>query len=860
MSGWFGALRARWWMGLLGLCLVSCGGGGGGGDGGGSGYAVTFDPSVLSANLQAGTSSTLTVRATATNPGVFSGTLYVFVVDPSRVLTGTVNLSTISGSSMAATVYTSATLGQGRHQGTFQVQLCQDSACARQYAGSPVPLSYDFNVAPAPLSAAAATTPNQTVHQGGAVATTTQVFVGGPGLSWTASASASWLVVNNASGTGPGSFTVGYAPAGLPIALHAASVTVRASDGQTVALPFTMQVLPVEFALTSGVPTFSAVNGAPIAPQNLGFELNNGVPSPWTASGAAPWMLVSALSGTTPALIQLQPDPSRSRLASGAYTSDLVLSSPGVPERSVSSTLNLTLPTLSAPSAVLNLGGTNGRDIAPANVALSLNTGARAWPWTMSSLPAWLTSPATTGNVNQSGTTVSIAANPDGVSAGSVSATVTLSATVNGDTVTLPLTVNLNADQRRLLVSDWGVGLVATPSGTVLSRSITVRDSFGASLPWTAVSDSPWLSVTASGNTGAGTTATLQADPAALSNETLSVATVTLSSPVSGTSPAVVRVALWKSATGRTLTQMFPLAYTNLVADRIRPYVYAHNDGTTIDVYHVYTGARVDTINVGSAQLSRMAVSADGSRLYVTERLARGVAVIDLATRTRIATWELGGQPDADAQLLSMRPNGVEVVMLSGGRTFAADGRVLAATGIGGLLTASADGRRLYVQDTVAAPTVFDAYDVDYSAISGGVLMIRHRLHAGSTDSGSYGRDIAVSPDGTRLYAGVAPPYECVRLDTETLRFVGNGLPGVTPVYVNNVEVAADGRVICASVGSDDNNTIEVFAVDGGLLQTHNSRVTGRRLRNSQMVVSADGMVVVAPLEPSGILFVPIAP
>ena len=41
--------------------------------------------------------------------------------------------------------------------------------------------------------------------------------------------------------------------------------------------------------------------------------------------------------------------------------------------------------------------------------------------------------------------------------------------------VVLPLTVNLNADQRRLLPSEWGVALASTPTGTALSRTLTKK-------------------------------------------------------------------------------------------------------------------------------------------------------------------------------------------------------------------------------------------------------------------------------------------------------------------------------------------------------------------------------------------------
>lgn len=415
-------------------------------------------------------------------------------------------------------------------------------------------------------------------------------------------------------------------------------MTVRAADGQTVEVPFTLEVLPSQFVVTSGVPSFAAINGAPIMPQTLSFDLNNGVVSPW--------MVASTLSGTTPASVSLQPDPGASALAGGTYTADSVLSSPGIADKTVTASLSLTKATLSAPSTSLTLGGSKGRNLdVPQSMAVSLNTGTRSWPWTLSALPAWLSTTTPSGSANQSGTAVNVAPDLAGVAAGSTSATVTLSATVNGDV---------------------------------------------------------------------------------------------------------------------------------------------------------------------------------GSRLFALDTTNGAIAVVDLASRTKVASWTLGSAVSAQTSLLVIRPNGVDVVLVGNGHAYS-EGRDLGLSGvISGLLTASSDGRRVYVQETGGAPSMFYAYDVDYSAISGGVPMVS--CQATGVSSGAYGRDIAVSGDGTRLYVGMAPPFRCALVDPVTLRTIG-GLPGVDSIYLNNIEVASDGRTICGGVSSlNSTNSIEVHAVDGTLQKTFTLR------------------------------------
>ena len=71
----------RFLAGLGAVCVAlfvgACGGGGGGGDSGGG--ALSFSPSTLTANIEAGTSATLTVRATAADVSIFTGVVYVYI-------------------------------------------------------------------------------------------------------------------------------------------------------------------------------------------------------------------------------------------------------------------------------------------------------------------------------------------------------------------------------------------------------------------------------------------------------------------------------------------------------------------------------------------------------------------------------------------------------------------------------------------------------------------------------------------------------------------------------------------------------------------------------------------------------------
>jgi hypothetical protein len=856
---------------LLSVVLVACGGGGeSNGDNGGSSAPVSFAPSSATANFAAGTSATVTVQTKVVTPSAFSGgTIFVYVVDTNHVLSGALNLVQLDSMTFSATIYTSSTLPPGHYTGTFQIQLCRDANCTSQYAGSPVALPYDFMVtaSTAPLSASALTSTQASMYLGGSGPSDVTVSVKGAGLNWTASTTSGWLKLTNGHGTGSGSFAVSYVPSGLGTGAYTDRVTVTSSDGQLAYVDFALQVLPVQFVVTSGNPTFSAINGATIAPQNLDFKLANNATVPWTATSSASWMIATPLSGTTPSFISLQPDPTIGPLASGSYTADLVLSSTGIPNKTITSKLSLIAPTLSAPATTVNLGGPKGRDLTAQSLAISLNTGAQPWPWSLSSLPSWLSSSTLTGFVDQNSTTLNFAPNLTSATPGSVSGLVTATAHVNGDTISLPITVNLNLDEHKLLMSEWGVGLASSPTGSVLTRTLTVRDNFGAATAWSASSDAAWLSVTSNGSTNQSPQLVLTADPTSLPTGTVSYANVTISSSTSGVSPAVVRVALWNdTATAAAMTKL-STNYLHIVADKIRPYIYVNAEATAIDVYNAYTAAKIATIpNVG-AVLGEMAVSADGSILYAVDTASHSLSVVNLQSLAVVASWpltntyfSLGGY----TTLFTVRTNGVDVVVL-GDQTAYSNGRQLGNSGIGGSwlyspsqsLAASRDGRSIYAQDAGLSPASAFAYDLDYSAISGGVLMVGARAN-GFMMSAANGKDIAVSADGTRIYTASGAPYSCSILNAANLSSIGS-LPGGSS-YPNNVEVTSDGRVICGIFGWYSTYDFWVHSSAGALLQGYKIAGYAKALRDKMMVTTPDGLIVAAQTDDPLLAFVVIGP
>lgn len=873
----------RRWLGMaaMAVLLAACGGGGGGdsssgggvvggGGGGGavtppppppapSGPALVFTPSKMTATVEAGVSATVSVEATVQRPADFTGTVYTMVTDSANVILPGARLLASTATQYTATVQTSPSLAAGSYKGTFTVKMCKDSACASQYPGSPMDLPYEFTVTapkPAALTAAPQTTLSATMHFGDTAAQRASVNVGGNNLQWSAASSVAWAKLSNNSGTGAGAFDVDFLAAGLSAGSYTGEITVSSADGQSVKLPVSLTMLPTAFQTAASGYTFNAVNGAPISSQDISITLSNQASAQWSAASDTAWLAVSPASGTTPGTATLSVDPAKGTLASGTYTANLTLSSPNAANSVAPVQLNLTKPSLTSSVPAITLGGTYGRDFASVPLTLTLNTKTNSWPWKLLGAPPWAQFSATSGSVNESGVTLSVTPSDVPGTVGSATVMLAPQATVNGDTATAGVALTLNRDQRKLVPSLTGVAMVSTPGWSRLSRTLTVSDNFGLGADWSAASDQGWLAAVRTGDT-----LTLTANPAALPLDTISYATVTLSSSTAGVAaPEKIRIALWRGSAAPAPLTKLAAGYTRAVADPIRPIVYVHNGGSTIDAYNLYTGQKTATVSLGTT-LGDMTVSQDGAHLYAYDLNRPGVVVLDLGTMTTssAAGWSLPKAVSSADRILSIRPNGVELLLTSSGVYRASDGRSTASLGffapaVAASMAATPDGKRVYTQDTGASPSVANMLAVDYSEMSGGALFA---AKSASGSGGGNGADIAVNVDGSRVYTANGTPSSCAVLDAK-LAAAGT-LPGgeATP---NNVEVDSYGRVYCGATGASGTADVWMHDANGLLLKSFRLAGAGHALLQRQLVVSGDGMLVIGLTDDPAVTIVAVGP
>lgn len=293
----------------------------------------------------------------------------------------------------------------------------------------------------------------------------------------------------------------------------------------------------------------------------------------------------------------------------------------------------------------LNVGGTNPRT-CDAIVSVQDDGG-------------WLQASPATVTLGTTTTVFTVTARP-GYPAGSHAGQVTVSCVIDGVVLSTQIPAALAVDEHRLMPSAVGVALLSTPTRLSLARLVRIGDSLGrAAVPWTAASDQPWLTVTPSGT--APGTLQLTADPSGLGAGT-HLAWVTLSSSDATVMPTE-RIRVGLTVLGADPGPAFLAGYFGaLVTSPVEPVVFAVAGNTDVVGYDLNTGAVVRTFSHVATTASRLAVSGDGTLLYVWDSGAFQVAEVDAATGAVTRTFASGAKgiwyPDPQSGLAWVHPAG----------------------------------------------------------------------------------------------------------------------------------------------------------------------------------------------------------
>jgi hypothetical protein len=162
-------------------------------------------------------------------------------------------------------------------------------------------------------------------------------------------------------------------------------------------------------------------------------------------------------------------------------------------------------PALSVSPSSLSFSGTAGGSSPAAKTLTVTNSGGGTMNWTASESASWLSVSPASGTNNG---TITVTPSITGLAAGTYTTDVTVTATgAGGSPKTIPVTFTVDpATPPTLTVSPTSLSFTATQGGSnPAAKTLSVSNTGGGSMDWTATDGAAWLSLSPTSGTNAGT-------------------------------------------------------------------------------------------------------------------------------------------------------------------------------------------------------------------------------------------------------------------------------------------------------------------------------------------------------------------
>jgi hypothetical protein len=259
--------------------------------------------------------------------------------------------------------------------------------------------------------------------------------------------------------------------------------------------------LPPTVSVSTAALSFSGVAGGSNPATQTATVSNAGSGTlNWTASSNQSWLTVSPASGANSGTLTVGANVGS--LAAGTYNGAITVAGGGA-----SQTIAVTFtvagpPSLSVSTTALSFSGVAGGSNPATQTANVSNSGSGTLNWTASSSQSWLTvSPASGTNSGA----LTVGANLSGLGAATYNGVITV--TGGGSTKTIAVSLTVSAAQPATLsLSTSSLTFSATAgAGNPPAQTVSVSNTGGGTLSWTASSSQSWLTVSPASGTNAGT-------------------------------------------------------------------------------------------------------------------------------------------------------------------------------------------------------------------------------------------------------------------------------------------------------------------------------------------------------------------
>ncbi|MFN7923114.1 MAG: BACON domain-containing carbohydrate-binding protein, partial [Bryobacteraceae bacterium] len=357
---------------------------------------------------------------------------------------------------------------------------------------------------------------------------------GGGTLNWTATSNQPWLTLTPS----PNSVSAAVYTAGLAPNTYNATITIAATGATNTpqTIPVTLTVPSPTINFSPATLTFTGVN--PVA-QTVNITNSGGGTLNWTATSNQPWLTLTPSANSVSAAV------STAGLAPNTYNATITITATGATNtpQTIPVTLTVPAPTINFSPSSLTFTGTQGSANPAAQVLNITNSGGGTLTWTATSNQPWLT-------LTPSANSVSAAVSLTGLAPNTYNATITISATGATNTPqTVPVTLTVNAAVPTISFSPAGLSFAATQGGAnPAAQVLSITNTGGGTLNWTATSNQAWLALTPSANSVSAAISLAGLAPGVYN------ATITIAATGATNTPQTVPVSLTLSTAAPTLT------------------------------------------------------------------------------------------------------------------------------------------------------------------------------------------------------------------------------------------------------------------------------------------------------------------
>ncbi|MDH5739634.1 MAG: fibronectin type III domain-containing protein [Nitrospira sp.] len=328
---------------------------------------------------------------------------------------------------------------------------------------------------------------------------------GGGTLIWNATASAAWLTLSPAAGSGNGTIAVTASTSSLTAGTYNTIIMVNAVGTSTITIPVNLTIAPapVPPAIGASPTSFSFTvqrGGGNPAAQTLNISNTGGGTLTWTASDNAPWLTLSPATGTNNGAVSVS--AATGSLAVGTYSGTIIISAPGVRSTSIPVTFTVAAapvpPRIGTSPTTLSFTAQQGAGNPAAQTLNIGNTGGGTLTWTASDNAPWLTLSQTSGTGNG---TIIVTAATGSLAAGTYNAMIALGS-IGATTIQIPVTFTVAPAPTTITLSPPSLTYTAVSGSSNPASQSMIVNSNGS---WTASDNAAWLTLNPTSGSGNGT-------------------------------------------------------------------------------------------------------------------------------------------------------------------------------------------------------------------------------------------------------------------------------------------------------------------------------------------------------------------